>query len=255
MIDSHAHLTDKAFAGDDGVLSRAKAAGVKEVVTLGWNAESSEQAMRFAEKHEGVYFAAGVHPSDCEEFDNGVIDRLLKTFQSKKCIAVGEIGLDYHYLPYDEQKQKETFKKQIEIAYGAGLPFIVHSREASKDVTDIIRESAERGLTGRGFLMHCYSESKESAKEYLKRGAYFAFGGAVTFKNAKKEDVVRAIPLDRVLCETDCPYMAPVPMRGKVNEPAYVAFVYEKLAEIYGITVEKLAGITEENFHALFDRT
>ena len=254
MIDSHAHLTDKAFACDDGVLLRAKNAGVNTVVTLGWNVESSEQAMRFAEENEGVYFASGVHPSDCEEFDNGVIDRLLKTFQSKKCIAVGEIGLDYHYLPYDEQKQKDAFKKQIEIADGLNFPFIVHSREASKDVTDIIRESAEKGLIRRGFLMHCYSESKESAQEYLKRGAYFAFGGAVTFKNAKKDDIVRSIPPDRVLCETDCPYMAPVPMRGKVNEPAYDAFVYEKLAEIYGISVEKLAELTEENFHRLFER-
>lgn len=252
MIDSHAHLTDKAFASDPEVLSKAKAAGINTVVTLGWNIASSEECLDLAEKNDGVLFAAGVHPSDCKEFDNGVIARLFNTFKSEKCIALGEIGLDYHYETNDYDLQKEVFKKQIRSACDAELPFIVHSREASRDVTDIITESDKTGLIKKNFLMHCYSESKEAAAIYLKHGAYFAFGGAVTFKNAKKEDIIRSIPIDRVLCETDCPYMAPVPLRGTVNEPANVRYVYEKLADVYGVAIEKFVEIVRENFFNLF---
>lgn len=252
MIDSHAHLTDKAFDGDAGVLARAKEAGVNTVVTLGWNIDSSEKSRDYAEKNEGVLCSCGVHPSDCKEFDNGVIARLFETFKSKKCIALGEIGLDYHYDTNDYDLQKQVFMRQIEIAHEAALPFIVHSRDASKDVTDIITESDKRGLLKKGFLMHCYSESKESAAVYLKHGAYFAFGGAITFRNAKKEDIIRSIPIERVLCETDCPYMAPVPLRGTVNEPKNVRFVYEKLADIYGVELGRFKEIVRGNFYRLF---
>jgi len=254
MIDSHAHLTDKAFLNDEEVLNRAADVGVETILTLGWNIESSEQSRAFAEKNDGIFCACGVHPSDCEEFDDGVISRLLKCFESKKCIAVGEIGLDYHYGSINKEKQKEVFKKQIEIAASLGLPFIVHSRDASADVVSIIEEAAKAGLIKKGFLMHCYSESLESARIYLKYGAYFAFGGAITFKNAKKEEIIRSIPLNRILFETDCPYMAPVPLRGTVNEPANVKFVYEKAASIYGIDVNELERIVKNNFYELFDR-
>ena len=254
MIDSHAHLTDKAFVNDPDVLARAKVAGINTVVTLGWNIDSSEKCRELSERSEGVLFAGGVHPSDCKEFDNGVIARLFEIFKSEKCIALGEVGLDYHYDTNDFDLQKEVFKKQIEISCEAGLPFIVHSREASRDVVDIITESDKLGLIKKKFLMHCYSESKETAAIYLKHGAYFAFGGAVTFKNAKKEDIIRSIPIDRVLCETDCPYMAPVPLRGTVNEPANVRYVYEKLADVYGVATEKFVEIVRENFYNLFGR-
>ena len=254
MIDSHAHLTDKAFVNDKDVINRAKSVGVKTIVTLGWNISSSEDCRAMAENTSDIYFASGVHPSDCEEFDNGVIARLFKSFESKKCIAEGEIGLDYHYGADKKELQKTVFKKQVEIAKDANLPFVIHSREASGDMVNIVTESDKAGLLQNGFLMHCYSESKECAEIYLKYGAYFAFGGAITFKNAKKEEIIKSIPIDRVLCETDCPYMAPVPLRGTVNEPANVRFVYEKLADIYGVAVEKLVDIVRENFHRLFKR-
>lgn len=258
MIDSHAHLTDKAFKNDDELLARAKSAGVKYILTLGYDTESSESCLPYARDNGGVFFAAGVHPSRCKEVDNGVIDRLSALTDDKKCVAVGEIGLDYHYAEYDEARQAEAFKKQIELAYEKGLPFIVHSREASKDVTDIIGDAAKRGLTKNGFLLHCYSESKECAEFYAACNGSFAFGGSSTYKNAKKDDIIRSIPLDRIFCETDCPYLTPEPLRGKRNEPANVAIVYEKVAGVYGITVEQLAERVRDNFFSLFkkaDRT
>lgn len=251
MTDTHAHLTDKAFAGcGESALLRAEKAGVKRVIVLGWNYASSVESMEFAEKHDGVYFAAGVHPSDCEELDNRLIDRLFDISKHPKCVAIGEIGLDYHYGKDNKELQKIAFERQIELSVKADLPFIVHSREASKDVTDII-SSRQKSLK-RGFLMHCYSESKEAAAAYLKAGGYFAFGGAITFKNAKKEELIRSIPLGRVMCETDCPYMAPVPLRGTVNEPANVAIVYRKMAEIYGVLSDSFCKTAERNVRGLF---
>lgn len=254
MIDSHAHLTDKAFNGDVDLLKRASNAGLKHILTLGYNMPSSEDSMLFARENSGVFFAAGVHPSNCEQVDNGAISRLLELADDEKCVAIGEIGLDYHYANYDKEKQAQAFKSQIEVAYEKDLPFIVHSREASKDVTDIIRDAHKRGLTKRGFLLHCYSESKESAEFYAACNGYFAFGGSTTYKNAKKEDIIRSIPLDRLLCETDCPYLTPEPLRGKRNEPANVTLVYEKIADVCGLSVEKLAEITSDNFFELFKK-
>ena len=254
MIDSHAHLTDKAFVNDKDVINRAKSVGVKTIVTLGWNISSSEDCRAMAENTSDIYFASGVHPSDCEEFDNGVIARLFKSFESKKCIAEGEIGLDYHYGADKKELQKTVFKKQVEIAKDANLPFVIHSREASGDMVNIVTESDKAGLLQNGFLMHCYSESKESAKIYLDMGAYFAFGGVITFKNAKKEEIIKSLPTDRIMFETDCPYMAPVPHRGETNEPAYVKFVYEKAAEILNLSFEKLEEIAAKNAQNLFKK-
>ena len=251
LTDTHAHLTDKAFFGiGESVLLKADRAGVKRVIVPGWNIASSVDAMNFAEQHDNVFFAVGVHPSDCEELDNGLIARLFEMAKHPKCVAIGEIGLDYHYGKDNVEAQKSAFKAQIELAVKAGLPFIVHSREASKDVTDII--SSYAGDIKRGFLMHCYSESKEAAANYLKLGGYFAFGGAITFKNAKKEDIISSLPFGRVMCETDSPYMAPVPFRGGVNEPANVRVVYEKMAEIYNVPLNTFIKTVERNIRGLF---
>lgn len=254
MIDSHAHLTDKAFYGDEDLLKRARAAGLQYILTLGYDMSSSEQCLLFARENRGVFFAAGVHPSDCKRLDSGAISRLFEIVDDKKCVAVGEIGLDYHYAGYDKEMQAKAFKIQTEIAYDKGVPFVVHSREASKDVTDVIKDAHKRGLTKNGFLMHCYSESKESAEIYAACNGYFAFGGSTTYKNAKKEEIIRSIPLDRLLCETDCPYLTPEPFRGRRNEPAYVKLVYEKIAGVCGLSVERLVEITNDNFFGLFKK-
>ena len=254
MIDTHAHLTDDVFCGGEEEYVKALNAGVSTIFTIGYNLPSSVKAAEFACAHERAFFAAGVHPSDCESYDNGLIEALIPVLNNKKCVAVGEIGLDFHYGKEDEIKQLETFESQIMLADKLSLPFIVHSREASKTVCDIICSHARRGVIKNGFLMHCYSESREQAANYLDAGGYFAFGGAITFKNAKKEDIIRYIPRDRIMCETDCPYMAPVPHRGEKNQPAFVALVYEKIAEIYGTNVKDLEKQIAFNVAKLFKK-
>lgn len=252
MIDTHAHLTDDVFCGGEEEYVKALNAGVSTIFTIGYNLPSSVKAAEFALSHERAFFAAGVHPSDCESFDNELIEALIPVLKQKKCIAVGEIGVDFHYGREDEKKQIEAFEKQISLADNFSLPFIVHSREASKTVCDIIY--ARRGEIKNGFLMHCYSESREQAAKYLDVGGYFAFGGAITFKNAKKEEIIRYIPKDRIMCETDCPYMAPVPHRGEKNQPAFVVSVYEKMAEIYGVSVKDLEKQIALNVAELFKK-
>ena len=245
MIDSHAHLTDKLFDDRSAVIQRAKEQGVRKIITVGYDEQSSKLSCQVASENEDVFFTAGIHPSECQKIDNDAIDRLLPLFSQDKCLAVGEIGLDYHYGKDPKQEQKQLFKKQLEVAVAVNLPVVIHSREATQDMLEILTDFAPR--LKKGFLMHCYSESVESAKEYLKLGAYFAFGGAITFKNAKKEEVINSIPLDRLLCETDCPYMSPVPYRGQTNAPMRVKEVYLKMAEIRGISVNELVNAVASN--------
>lgn len=252
MIDTHAHLTDERYFGGENELKRAFSVGVKNVITVGYDMASSQKSLEFSNSHSGVFCAAGVHPSDCETLDNGAIAALFEILKQKKCVALGEIGIDKHYGADNVQAQKQAFEKQIYLADKAGLPFIVHSREATKEVIDVL--TANKSHLNNGFLMHCYSESKESAKIYLDLGAYFAFGGVITFKNAKKDEIIKSLPLDRIMFETDCPYMTPVPHRGEINEPAFVKFVYEKAASILELSFEKLQSIAALNAQNLFKK-
>ena len=245
MIDSHAHLNDRAYSSAEELISRAKLAGVNKIITVGWNEESSRVCCNIASSFKDVFFTAGIHPSDCESVDNGAIEALLPLYSHEKCLAVGEIGLDYHYGKDNKEKQREAFARQLQTAKAVNLPVVIHSREATQDMLAILKENKD--CLKNGFLMHCYSESAESAQEYLKLGAYFAFGGAITFKNAKKEDIIKSIPKSRVLCETDCPYMAPVPYRGKVNEPAYIKEVYAKMASVYEVSEEEFKLVVQNN--------
>lgn len=251
MIDSHAHLNDKVFLGkQDERMKLASEQGISHIINIGWNYESSVDCKLLSEQYAGSTFTAGVHPSHCESVDNGLIDQLFALLKHEKAVAVGEIGLDYHYGKDNKQTQKQAFDAQIQLAHKAGLPFVVHSREASQDMTDILKSNRQN--LSHGFLMHCYSESLEQAKIYLDMGAYFAFGGAITFKNAKKEDIIRYIPKDRLMCETDCPYMAPVPLRGSINHPANVSLVYKKMEEILGVCHEGFVSLVRENVKRFF---
>lgn len=252
MIDTHAHLSDERFGGGEEAYRRAKEAGVGNIIAVGFNEESSLKEKAFAKSKEDVFFAAGVHPSDCAYYDGDLESRLINILDDEKAVAVGEIGLDYYYGKDDREIQKSVFERQVILAKKLNLPYIVHSRDAAKDTMDIIERHSEKG--DRGFLLHCYSGSLESALKYITLGGYFAFGGAITFKNAKKEEIIRGIPLDRIFCETDCPYMAPVPLRGTLNEPGNVRFVYNKMAEIYGISLEKLIAAVRENAVRFFGR-
>ena len=252
MIDSHAHLSPRIEGGAQGLISRAKEGGVKNIILVGYNVESSFEGKAVALQNDGVFYTAGIHPSDCQYADNSAIDQLFELLKSEKGVAVGEIGLDYYYGKDNKSEQIKAFEKQLELASKINLPVVIHSRDATGDMTAILQNYASS--LKKGFLMHCYSESKESAQKYLELGAYFAFGGAITFKNAKKEDIIKSIPLNRVLCETDCPYMAPVPYRGNVNESSYIPLVYNKMADTYGVGLEQLVLQIRDNAYRFFGK-
>lgn len=249
MIDAHAHLTDPRLDAH-AVVAQFLAEGGRAIVDAGFDAASSLKAYEDSRAFDTVYFTCGFHPSEAgKENDFSVLEKLAC---DKKCVAVGEIGLDYHYPGYDPARQKELFLFQLKIAREKGLPIVVHSRDCSGDMADLL--SANADLIKNGFLMHCYSESAEQAKIYAALGGYFSFGGVTTFKNAKKDEIIRSIPFDRLLLETDSPYLAPEPLRGSLNRPSYVSFVYEKIANVRGVTVEKLKKTVEENFLRLFKK-
>lgn len=250
IIDTHTHLSDSRYSNVEEVLSGFKSFGGEFIVDVGFDKESSEKAFELAKKAPDVYFAVGYHPS--EQAKDNDFEYIASLLGEKKCVAVGEIGLDYHYSGYDKKLQRELFERQIMLANENGLPFIVHSRDASADMLDVL--SANKNYLKKGFLMHCYSESKEQAMRYLDLGAYFAFGGAITFKNARKDDIIKAVPIDRIMAETDCPYLTPEPFRGTLNEPKNVIYVYRKLSKILDFDIEELSDIIRTNVLRLFSR-
>lgn len=246
IIDTHAHLQKEYYEEDfDSVLKRAEEAGLGIIINPAFDLESSKSALELARTYNHIYACVGVHPSYTEEYDEGVRNELEKLLQDERVLAVGEIGLDYHYDDIDVPKQKSSFIDQIDLAKKYKMPIVIHTRSADKDTFDILE--AERAFEN-GLLMHCYSQSLEMAREYIRRGAYLGIGGVVTFKNARKLiDVVREIPLHHLVIETDSPYLAPEPYRGKRNEPSYVAKVCEKIAELKGISYDEVAEITTAN--------
>ncbi|MGN0819050.1 MAG: TatD family hydrolase [Christensenellaceae bacterium] len=253
FIDIHAHLTDKKYAKSiREIVGESQNAGVGIIVDSGYSVETSKQAEINAVAHDGVYFVCGIHPEKQAEYDKSCENTLRKLAVNKKCLAIGEIGLDYHYENYDKKAQQEVFIRQIELASELNLPFVVHSRDASGDVYDIL--SAHKSLINHGFLLHCYSESREMVKRYADLGAYFSFGGVITFKNAKKDEIIRSVPIDRLLTETDSPYLSPVPFRGEINSPKNVVPVYEKLCQILGCDLDFLKEKVYSNAVSLFEK-
>lgn len=253
FIDTHVHLTDKAYLENfSEVRNRYLSDGVGKVITVGYNTSSSVNGKNLADKFNEVYFAVGIHPSDVRELSGDNLAVLKELASHKKCVAIGEIGLDYHYDGYVKEEQVSAFITQLNVASELNLPVIIHSRDACFETVKILKE--HKNLLKNGFLMHCYSESAETAKELLPLGAYFAFGGAITFKNAKKQDIIKGIPIDRLLAETDCPYLTPVPHRGEINEPKNVVYVYEFMAQTLGVSVEKLKAEFIKNSATLFKK-
>ncbi|MBQ3235345.1 MAG: TatD family hydrolase [Clostridia bacterium] len=252
FIDSHAHLTDPKIICDfDRVRADYLNANVGLVIDVGCSLKSSVDVMGNADRYREIYFSAGCHPDVAGEVNDTAIEKLRELSRHPKCLAIGEIGLDYYYEGFDREVQKSAFIKQLDLAVTLDMPVIVHSRDAWQDTVNILKEYAPK--LKKGFLMHCYSGSREIAEILLKLGAYFSFGGALTFKNSKKSEVVKALPMDRILVETDCPFMAPVPHRGKVNEPKYVPIVYEFLAGVYGVSVSQIESQIELNFNKFFN--
>jgi TatD DNase family protein len=256
FVDSHAHIDGEAFDADRGdVIERARAAGVRAILTVGTgdpHAGELERAVEAAEMFDCVYAAAGVHPHDAKLFDDAAEERLSKLVRaSPRVVAWGEIGLDYHYDHSPRDVQREVFRRQLRLAREADLPVIIHSREADEDTVEIL-EDEWRGAARAGVL-HCFGGGARMAERALALGFYVSFAGNVTFKNAEPlREVARTIPLDRLLVETDCPFLAPVPLRGRRNEPAFVVETARRLAELRGESVEEIGRATSENFARLF---
>ena len=248
IFDSHAHYTDKAFDIDrTDLLGSLAESGICGVVNCGADLESSKESATLSSKYDFMYFACGIHPEEVDNLPSDYLDTLRALSEEKKCVAIGEIGLDYYWRQDNKELQKKIFTEQILLAKELELPVIVHSRDAHEDTLNILRQYKPKGV------LHCFSGSVETAKEVLKLGMYIGLGGAVTFKNAKKPvEVAEFLPLDRLLLETDCPYMAPVPMRGKRNDSSYIPYIAEKIGEIKGIEAQTVIDNATENTKRLF---
>ncbi|GFN36542.1 TatD family hydrolase [Tepidimicrobium xylanilyticum] len=252
LVDSHAHLDDGRFDRDrDKLIKSLKEFGVDLVINPGADLNSSIKAVSISEEYDNIYAAVGVHPHSAKEMDEYTID-ILKSFTNRrKVVAIGEIGLDYYYDNSPRDIQREKFIEQLNLAKEVKLPVIIHSRDANKDTFDILKEAQDGTLRG---VMHCYSGSVEMAMEYLKLGFYISLAGPVTFKNARvAKEVAKAVPLDKLLIETDAPYLTPEPYRGKRNEPIYVRYVAGTIAELKGISFEEVAKQTSQNAKRLFN--
>lgn len=248
-FDSHSHMDDRRFDGDrEEIIHDLQNHGVGLLMNVGCDLESSERSVALAKRYPFVYAAVGSHPDDADRVDGKLLDRYRSLASHEKVRAIGEIGLDYHYEDVPRARQIIAFEQQLELAEALKLPVIVHEREAHGDAIDIVRRHPD--VHG---VFHCFSGSKELALWLVERGWYIGFTGVVTFKNARRAvETVQALPLDRILIETDCPYMAPEPYRGRRNDSRYVPLVAAKIAELKGISPEEAGNITTENAKRLF---
>jgi len=249
IFDSHAHYDDEAFNEDrDKIIGELKDKGVIGVLNCGASLEGARMSVELSNKYDFIYSAVGIHPEHAEIVNKEVIEELRELSKNPKVKAIGEIGLDYYYEENPSREiQKSAFKLQMQLAKELNLPVVIHDRDAHKDTLDILKQYPE--VIG---TVHCFSGSVEFAKECLKLGYYIGFTGVITFKNAKKiAEVAKEVPLDRILVETDCPYMAPVPHRGKRNQSDYIEYIIEKISEIKGKTIEEIEDITALNIKQL----
>lgn len=250
LIDSHCHLDVPQFDEDrEAMIERARAAGLKAMIIPGITPADMPRVLAMADRYPEIFIAVGVHPHEVGAWDDTTMAQLREWAAHPKAVAIGEIGLDYYY-DYPRDQQLAMIRTQIRFAREVGKPIVVHNRDAHGDTLQVLKEELDPAVGG---VMHCFSGSLELAKECMKLGMMISFAGPVTFKNAANlQEVARNIPLDKLLIETDSPYLAPTPYRGKRNEPAYVAQVAEKLAELHGITPEAMAKQTADNTRRLF---
>lgn len=251
LFDTHAHLNAEQFDTDlEEVIARAKAEEVERIVVVGFDKPTITRAMELIEEYDFIYAAIGWHPVDAIDMTEEDLSWIKELSSHEKVVAIGEMGLDYHWGKSPKDVQKEVFRKQIALAKEVNLPIIIHNRDATEDVVTILKEEGAEEVGG---IMHCFTGSSEVARQCMDMNFYISFGGPVTFKNAKKpKEVAKEIPNDRLLIETDCPFLTPHPFRGKRNEPSYVKYVAEQLAELKGLTYEEIASITTENAKRLF---
>jgi TatD DNase family protein len=251
LFDTHVHLNAEQFNDDlQEVIDRAIAEGVTNMVVVGFDELTIKKAIELAEEYDFIHASVGWHPVDAIDMTPEHLDWLKELASHPKVVALGEMGLDYYWDKSPKEIQKEVFRKQIRLAREVKLPIIIHNRDATADIVEILKEEKAGEVGG---IMHCYSGSVETALECIDMNFYISLGGPVTFKNAKKpKEVAESIPLDRLLVETDCPYLTPHPYRGKRNEPAYVKLVAEEIAGLKGLTFEEIAEATTQNAKKLF---
>lgn len=247
IIDSHAHYDDSSFDADREEILRELFSGeICKIVNIGCSVKSSYSSVKLAEEYAGIYAAVGLHPDAADEIDR--IEEIRRLCGNKKVVAVGEIGLDYHYEEHGRNIQKKAFEEQLKLAAELDMPVVIHSRDAWEDTMELLRKYRPKGV------MHCFSGSAETAREIVGMGMYVGFTGVVTFKNAKKAlKALEAVPLDRLLVETDCPYMAPEPNRGKRNYSGYLPYTVAAMAAVKGVSPDEMAEITAENAERLFN--
>lgn len=251
LIDSHAHLQDKAFAHDlKQVMERARTAGLEKIICVGYDYESSCQAVDLANQYEEVHAVIGVHPHDAKTLDKEITQKLYVLARDPRVVAIGEMGLDFFRDLSPREVQRTAFKEQIKIARELYKPIVIHDRDAHQEVLEIIKKE-KAGINGG--IMHCYSGHLPLAMEIMKEGFYISLAGPLTYKNARKtQEVASRVTLERLLVETDCPYLSPEPVRGKRNEPANVRYVAEKVASLRGKGLEEIAYITTRNTKRVF---
>jgi TatD DNase family protein len=252
LIDSHCHLDFPELTADEaGVLARAKTAGVGGMLTIGTRLDQFERVRAIAERHDNIWCSVGVHPHEAQDEGQRAPDRLIEATKHPKVVGIGETGLDFHYDHSPRDQQIESFRTHIDAARQTGLPLIVHTRNADSETGDILEDEYGKGAFPG--LIHCFSSGPEVARRALALGFYISISGIVTFKAAEElRTIVRDLPLDRLLVETDAPYLAPIPKRGKTNEPAFVAHTAAKVAELKGVSLAELEAATTENFFKLF---
>ncbi len=252
-IDAHCHLDDEQFTNDlDAVIARAAEAGVTAIITAGTDVESSRAAVALADKYEIVYAAVGIHPHHAESFNGAALEEIRTLAQKRKVVAIGEIGLDFHYADGAPRGiQERNFIAHLDLAEELGMPVVVHDRDAHRAVSDILK----RGNGKPHGMLHCFSGDLEMAQQAIALGYYVSFAGPVTFQNARRlQEIARTLPLERILVETDAPYLSPHPQRGKRNEPANVAQIAAKIAEMKSVELAMVQTVTAKNGHGLFGR-
>lgn len=257
IFDTHTHYDDEQFDTDRGeLLFSLKGQGVGAVANMGATMQGAEDSVVLAEKYPFVYAAVGIHPDHAKDLNEEEFEKLKKLAQNEKVVAIGEIGLDYYWDSTERDVQKYWFRRQMELALTLDYPVVIHSREAAADTFDIIKETYEQSKGGLKGVIHCYSYGVEQAKEYLKMGFFLGIGGVATFKNGRKlKEVIEAVPLDKIVLETDCPYLAPEPYRGKRNHSGYLSYVIAAIAGIKGVSTEEVEKATWENALRLYPRT
>ena len=246
-IDTHCHLSREDYDDIDKVIEENKNANIDKIVVSGCSRESIEEVMDLKDRYDMVYVTIGYHPEYADTVIESDLDYLKSLLGEKKVVGIGEIGLDYHYTKDNKDKQIWLFEEQLKIANAFNLPVVIHSRDATMDTINILKKYKVKGI------IHCFSGSLETANIYISMGFLLGIGGVVTFKNSKLKDVVKEVPLESIVLETDSPYLAPVPFRGKINSSKYLEFIANFIADIKNISVEELAEITSRNASSLFD--